>query len=37
VGHAHPDGGAGGRGLHSFTFQLNVSAFCGIGGASGVV
>ena len=22
-----------GRGLHSFTFQLNVSAFCGIGGA----
>jgi len=20
------------RGLHSFTFQLNVSAFCGIGG-----
>jgi hypothetical protein len=23
----------GGRGLHSFTFQLNVSAFCGIGGA----
>jgi len=21
------------RGLHSFTFQLNVSAFCGIGGA----
>jgi hypothetical protein len=22
-----------GRGLHSFTFHLNVSAFCGIGGA----
>jgi len=22
-----------GRGLHSFSFQLNVSAFCGIGGA----
>jgi hypothetical protein len=22
-----------GRGLHSFTFRLNVSAFCGIGGA----
>jgi len=22
------------RGLHSFTFQLNVSAFCGNGGAS---
>jgi hypothetical protein len=22
-----------GRGLHSFTFQLNLSAFCGIGGA----
>jgi TPR repeat protein len=22
-----------GRGLHSFTFQLNVSAFCGIEGA----
>jgi len=21
------------RGLYSFTFQLNVSAFCGIGGA----
>jgi hypothetical protein len=21
------------RGLHSFTFQLNVSAFCGVGGA----
>jgi hypothetical protein len=20
------------RGLHSFTFQINVSAFCGIGG-----
>ena len=20
------------RGLHSFTFQLNISAFCGIGG-----
>ena len=27
--------GAGlGRGLHSSTFRLNVSAFCGIGGAS---
>ena len=24
---------AAGRGLHSFTLQLNVSAFCGIGGA----
>ena len=24
-------GGAFGRGLHSLTFQLNVSAFCGIG------
>jgi hypothetical protein len=23
----------GGRGLHSFTFWLDVSAFCGIGGA----
>jgi hypothetical protein len=23
----------GGRGLHSSTFWLNVSAFCGIGGA----
>jgi len=23
-----------GRGSHSFTFQLNVIAFCGIGGAS---
>jgi len=23
----------GGRGLHSSTFRLNVSAFCGIGGA----
>jgi hypothetical protein len=22
-----------GRGLHSLTFQLNLSAFCGIGGA----
>ena len=22
-----------GRGLHSFTFQLNIGAFCGIGGA----
>ena len=22
-----------GKGLHSFTFQLNVSTFCGIGGA----
>jgi len=25
--------GAGGRGLHPFTFQLNVSAFYGTGGA----
>ena len=25
-----------GRGLHSFTFQLHVSAFCGIGGAFSV-
>jgi len=25
-----------GSGLHSSTFQLNVSAFCGIGGASRV-
>jgi hypothetical protein len=24
---------AAGRGLHSFTFRLNVSNFCGIGGA----
>jgi hypothetical protein len=24
---------AGGRGSHSFTFQLNLSAICGIGGA----
>jgi hypothetical protein len=24
---------AGGRGLHSSTFQLSLSAFCGIGGA----
>jgi len=24
---------AGGRGLHSSTFQLNASAFCGIGAA----
>jgi hypothetical protein len=24
---------AGGRGLHPSTFRLNVSAFCGIGGA----
>ena len=24
----------GGRGLHWFIFQLNASAFCGIGGAS---
>jgi hypothetical protein len=23
-------GGGGGRGLHSSTFQLNVSTFCGI-------
>ena len=29
----HPAGVVLGRGLHSFTFQLNVSAFCGIGGA----
>jgi len=27
-------GDVSGRGLHSFTFQLNVSAFCGTGGAS---
>ena len=26
---------AHGRGLHSSTFQLNLSAFCGIGSASG--
>jgi hypothetical protein len=26
-------GGASGRGLHSSTFRLNVSAFCGIGSA----
>jgi hypothetical protein len=26
------EGGNGGRGLHSSTFRLNVSAFCGIGG-----
>jgi len=25
--------GVGSRGLHSSTFRLNVSAFCGIGGA----
>ena len=25
-------GGAGGRGLHSSTLRLNISAFCGIGG-----
>jgi len=35
---AHPsssvgDDGAGGRGLHPFTFQLNLGALCGIGGA----
>jgi len=24
--------GPSGRGLHSFCFQLNISAFCGIGG-----
>ena len=28
------DAAVDGRGLHSFTFELNVSAFCGIGGAS---
>ena len=27
------EGGEGGRGLHSFTSQLNLSAFYGIGGA----
>jgi len=27
----------GGRGLHSSTFQLNVSAFCGIEGALGLL
>ena len=27
----------GGRGLHSFAFQLNLSAFCGIGVHVGVV
>jgi len=27
--------GDAGRGLHSFTFQLNFGAFCGIGGAFG--
>ena len=26
-------GSAGGRGLHSFAFQLNISAFYGTGGA----
>ena len=29
--------GLAGRDLHSSTFQLNVSAFCGIGGARGIV
>jgi len=29
------DGKPGGRGLHSSTFRLNVSAFCGIGGVLG--
>jgi hypothetical protein len=28
--------GRWGRGLHSSTFWLNVSAFCGIGGAKGI-
>jgi len=32
-GSARGGGHIGGRGLHSFTVQLNVSAFCGIGGA----
>jgi hypothetical protein len=32
--HVHADHG---RGFHSFTFRLNVSAFCGIGGALRVV
>ena len=30
---ASHEAGARARGLHSFTFKLNVSAFCGIGGA----
>jgi len=30
---AQPAGGAGGRGLHSSTFRLNVSAYCETGGA----
>jgi len=34
VGKAWDTAGPGGRGFHSFTFQLNVSAFCGIGNAS---
>jgi hypothetical protein len=29
----HPDNLPPGRGLHSSTFRLNVSAFCGLGGA----
>ena len=29
----HRHAGVPGRGLHSFTFRLNVSALCGIGGA----
>ena len=33
---ARQDEGERGRSLHSFTFQLNVSAFCGIGGALSV-
>jgi len=37
-GAANPGGGAGGygRGLHSSTFRLNVSAFWEMGGHSGV-
>jgi hypothetical protein len=33
LGGAAGQRGGGGRGLHTFTFQLNVSTFCEIGGA----
>jgi hypothetical protein len=36
AGHAGA-GGRGGSGLHSFTSRLNVSTFCGIGSALGIV
>jgi hypothetical protein len=35
-GHAHLWSGVVSRDLHTLSFQLNISTFCGIGGVEGV-